>query len=129
MINNLYIKIDYHNNIYIYISKYNIIFYISTNKLQYKNIDCSISYIQYIIDSNNKEASLICLKTKTLFLNKGYATKLLTYSLKYFKKINIKKIELDDMSDRSWKDNNIYIYFGFKYINQFPEPEMVLLIK
>jgi len=117
------------NNIYLNIYKNNIIFYISINKLQNKNIDSSFSFIQYIVDFEKKDGTLICLKTNKSFKNKGFATELLTISLDYLKNKNILKINLDDMSDRSWGGNNIYINFGFKYINLFPEPEMVLLIK
>lgn len=117
------------NNIYLNIYKNNIIFYISINKLQNKNIDSSFSFIQYIVDFEKKDGTLICLKTNKSFKNKGFATELLTISLDYLKNKNILKINLDDMSDRSWGKNNIYINFGFKYINLFPEPEMVLLIK
>lgn len=117
------------NNIYLNIYKNNIIFYISINKLQNKNIDSSFSFIQYIVDFEKKDGTLICLKTNNSFKNKGFATELLTISLDYLKNKNILKINLDDMSDRSWGENNIYINFGFKYINLFPEPEMVLLIK
>jgi ribosomal protein S18 acetylase RimI-like enzyme len=116
------------NNIYLSIQKNNIIFYISINKLQHKKIDLSYCYIQYVVDLKKKNATLISLKTKDSFKNKGFATKLLTISLDYLKQKKFLKIELDDMSDRAWEKKNIYINFGFKYINPFPEPEMILLI-
>jgi hypothetical protein len=106
-----------------------ITFYISRIKQKYKDInDKSFSFIQYIVDIKKKDATLIVLKTNNIYKNKGYATKLLQDSLNYLKNIKIQKIELDDMSDHSWEDHNIYISFGFKYINEFPEPEMILLI-
>lgn len=123
----LYKKLK-NNNIFLSIQKNNIIFYISINKLQHKKIGSSHSFIQYFVDFKDKDATLICLKTNNPFKNKGFATELLTVSLDYLKKKNILKIELDDMSDRAWEENNIYIKFGFKYINPFPEPEMNLLI-
>ena len=81
----------------------------------------------YIID--NKNATLIILKTNNKYKRKGYAIKILEESLNYLKnKLNIEKIELDDMSNRSWENNNIYVNFGFKYINNYPEPEMILYL-
>jgi len=102
-------------------------FYISTIKQKYKDINNkSFSFIQYIVDIKNNDATLIVLKTNNIYKNKGYATKLLDDSINYLKNIKIKKIELDDMSDHSWEEHNIYISFGFEYINDFPEPEMIL---
>jgi len=105
-----------------------ITFYISIQKQKCKDInDYSFSFIQYIVDIKNKDGTLLTLKTNNKYKNKGYAKKLLEESLNYLKiKKKIKKIELDDMSDRSWSDHNIYIMFGFKYINNYPEPEMIL---
>ena len=103
-------------------------YYISINKLKYKNMEeMCFSYVQYIID--NKNATLIILKTNNKYKRKGYAIKILEESLNYLKnKLNIEKIELDDMSNRSWENNNIYVNFGFKYINNYPEPEMILYL-
>jgi len=107
-----------------------ITFYISIKKQKYKDIEkYSFSFIQYIIDIKNKDGTLLTLKTNNPYRNKGYAKKLLEESINYLKiKKKIKKIELDDMSDRSWDDHNIYIMFGFKYINNYPEPEMILYL-
>lgn len=133
MIHNLFKKFKKFN-IYL-ITKYvdeilSITFYISIQKLKYKDInDSSFSFIQYIVDIKNKDGNLLTLKTNDPHKNKGYAKKLLEESLNYLKiKKKIKKIELDDMSDRSWDDHNIYIMFGFKYINNYPEPEMILYL-
>lgn len=107
-----------------------IIFYISNQKQNYKDInDISFSFVQYIVDIKNKNATLLTLKTNIKYRNKGYAKKLLHESLNYLK-INkkIQKIELDDMSNNSWSDHNIYKLFGFKYINNYPEPEMILYL-
>ena len=133
MIHNLFKKFKKFN-IYL-ITKYvddilSITFYISIKKQKYKDInDSSFSFIQYIVDIKNKDGNLLTLKTNNIYKNKGYAKKLLEESLNYLKiKKKIKKIELDDMSDRSWDDHNIYIMFGFKYINNYPEPEMILYL-
>jgi len=106
-----------------------ITFYISIKKQKYKDInDHSFSFIEYIIDIQNKDATLLTLKTNNKYRNKGYAKKLLKESLNYLKKKKIEKIELDDMSNNAWCDHNIYIIFGFKYINNYPEPEMILYL-
>jgi ribosomal protein S18 acetylase RimI-like enzyme len=106
----------------------NLTFYLSFNKLKQKNIYQSISYIQYIIDIKNANATIIILETNLKYRNKGYATKLLLKSIYHLKKMNIQYIELDDMSNNSWKKNNIYLKHGFQYINNYPEPEMILYI-
>jgi hypothetical protein len=132
MIHNLFKKFKKFN-IYL-ISKniddiLSITFYISIQKQKYKDInDYSFSFIQYIVDIKNKDANVLTLKTNNIYKNKGYAKKLLEESLNYLKLKKIKKIELDDMSDRSWEDHNIYIMFGFKYKNNYPEPEMILYL-
>jgi hypothetical protein len=132
MIHNLFKKFKKFN---IYLISKNIddissiTFYISIQKQKYKDInDYSFSFIQYIVDIKNKDANVLTLKTNNIYKNKGYAKKLLEESLNYLKLKKIKKIELDDMSDRSWEDHNIYIMFGFKYKNNYPEPEMILYL-
>ena len=106
-------------------------YYISINKLKYKDIEeMCFSYVEYIIDNKKKNSTLKILKQNNKYKKKGYATKILKESLNYLKnKLNIEKIELDDMSDRSWDIyNNIYVNLGFKYINDYPEPEMILYL-
>jgi GNAT superfamily N-acetyltransferase len=106
-----------------------LILYFSKNEIEYKkfkNNKNNIPYIYYIYD--NDIANLIYLYTNKNNRNKGYATKLLKKSIKILKNMNIKKIELDDMSDNNWSEHNIYIKNGFSYINNFPEPEMIMFL-
>ena len=106
----------------------NLYFYISNSSIHFNYITTNnriISHIHYIYDI--KSASMIFLKTKKNYKNKGFASILLKKSIKYLKNKKVKKIELDDMSNHSHsKNNNIYINHNFKYINPYPEPEMVL---
>ena len=84
-----------------------------------------VGYITYVISNNN------CTITSINIIkpNKGYGTILLNEVIKDIKEYfsNIKQIDLDDMSDQFRKEHNIYIKFGFKYINDYG-PEMELLL-
>lgn len=114
-------KIEMNNIIY---------FYISNKEYDYTIISTSqsiISYIQYAY--NNESASVIFLKTKKRYRNKGFASYLLKISIDYFEKKKIKEIDLDDMSDNAYRlKKNIYIKHGFHYKNEFPYPEMIMKI-
>ena len=105
-----------------------IYFYISNKHHDYNNISYSksiISYIQFVY--NEDSSTVIFLKTKKRYRNKGYASYLLKTSIKYFKEKKMKKIELDDMSNYAHDlENNIYIKHDFTYKNKYPEPEMIL---
>ena len=60
------------------------------------------------------------------YQNKGYGSLLMEYLIDHCKENNIRKIILDDMSDRFNQEHNIYLKFGFKYIsNNFPEMELI----
>lgn len=105
----------------------NLYFYINKHKIHHNyisNNDSVKSYIHFVYDLNS--AHMIFLKTHNIFKNKGFASFLLKLSINYLKEKKVKKIELDDMSNHSRSPNNIYINFGFKYINPYPEPEMEL---
>lgn len=86
--------------------------------------DNIIGYINTIIKNNICTITSFIIKEE--YRNNGYGTFLLKKIIRYCLKNNIKKIELDDMSDNFNKENNIYIKNGFRYIeNGFPE--MILL--
>lgn len=84
----------------------------------------SLSSVQFAIDYECKIAYILDIRTHKRHRGKGYATYILNYTKKYLKEKGIKSIELDDMSDNAWKDNNLYINTGFKYIDEYPNPEM-----
>lgn len=84
--------------------------------------DCYVTYnkndiisVIEVIYSLDKVAYLYGVSTNLCYRKKGYATKLLTYVLKEFKKKDIKSIELTVS-----KDNNagisLYRKFGFEII-------------
>lgn len=129
---NKFLDIFQNYNVYMCESKIdknlcNLYFYISDRIIDINLISNNIKTISYIHFIYNLEsANLVFLKTKNKYKNKGYASYLLKLSIKYLKIKKIKKIELDDMSNHAHGKNNIYINFGFKYINPRPEPEMLL---
>ena len=113
------------------ITENKIILYYSNKELEVDKYFYSISHIHIVYNSyeGDNSATIIFLKTNRRYRNKGLATKLLKESIKILKELKIKKIELDDMSDNARTKNNIYKKFGFKYINPYPEPEMIYILK
>lgn len=56
---------------------------------------------------------------------KGYATYLIAKACTMSRrKYGATIIELDDMSNHAWQDDNVYKKMGFKYMNPYPECEM-----
>ena len=86
----------------------------------------SLSHIHYLYEKDS--AVMIFLKTNKKYRGKGFAKKLIKETINILKKINIKKIELDDMSLFSRTEKSIYRKFNFEYVNPYPEPEMILYI-
>lgn len=91
--------------------------------LSFKNNNEELSKLSAYIEGNI--LNIVSLKTNETFQNKGYASKLLKYIIKYAKDNNFKEIILDDVSDMFMKQNNIYIKHNFTYIKD-GMPEMVL---
>lgn len=87
-------------------------------------------YIEYDINMENRE---VCIKDFLIYeqcRGKGYGRFLLTkfynYILKNYKN-KVDKIELVDCSERYNNKNNIYLKFGFNYV-QLNEPDMEIKI-
>ena len=82
-----------------------------------------IGYLNIIINYNEQSSTITdfyCIDT-----NKGHGSILMNFVIDEMKKIHIKCITLDDMSNRYRNLHNIYLKFGFKYIhNDGPEMEM-----
>lgn len=87
-----------------------------------------VGFIDIFIDNKDKEIIIKYLKIEKKFRGNKYGIYLLDYVIKKSKKENIKRILLDDMSDKYRKPNNIYIKKKFKYVNNYG-PEMILIIK
>lgn len=103
---------------------YSIIFYINDKLLKSNEITNATSFIHSVIDEKNKEATIIFIQTNKKYRNKGIAQFLLISLCSYIKhKINT--IVLDDMTKNAWKKNNLYTNLGIRYINEYPEPEMI----
>ena len=58
------------------------------------------------------------------FQGYGIGNQLLNYLIDDVYNINVKRIELDDMSDRHREDGNIYVKNGFRYVSEYG-PEMI----
>ncbi len=93
-------------------------------------------YIQYYINTDEKEAILIYLFIHPNYQGLGYAKLLFQEMLQdvfeTMNKENITKyhIKLDDMSDRYGSKDNIYLKMGFNYVEKDEQgnpmgPEMI----
>ncbi len=105
------------------------VYYISNSILTentLKNIDSNaIGYIE-ITFINCDEIIILNMHVNEPFRGHGYGRMLLKYIIDLGFCNNVHKITLDDMSDRAWSNNNIYLYNGFHYIHEYPYPEMEL---
>ena len=86
--------------------------------------NCIVGWCDVIVDDDN-EMTIIWFETNKIYRKKGLGDKLLKHIVEYAKKNDIKKIELDDMSDKAFKKHNIYLKNGFVYLKD-GEPEMIL---
>jgi ribosomal protein S18 acetylase RimI-like enzyme len=107
-------------------NSYSLILYLNDKELKKKNINDSYSFIEVIVCKKDLDCNIIYLETNKKYKNRGYASYLIQCIIKKMRKNKIKKIFLDDMSLNAREKNNIYIKNGFKYINEYPEPEMIL---
>jgi len=114
---------------------------INTDKIQI-NIKVNDTMMLFTIPSNEGEwdniASLTCyyssnvlnitdLYVKHEYRNQLYGSKLLEQAILVAKERKYESIILDDCSDRFKLPHNIYIKFGFTYIdNNFPEMIYIL---
>jgi hypothetical protein len=89
------------------------------------NNDKQIGFIDIIINYNDNTATIIdflCINQ-----NNGNGTILLNFIIEEMKKLKIKSILLDDMTDRYRDIHNIYLKFNFIYIHENgPEMELIL---
>jgi len=105
--------------------------------LKHKNDNRIAGYLTFLKTDNkdnkdNDEIVLMYINIEEEYTNKGLGTYLL-WSLfdhivcnDFYKDINY--IVWDDCSDRSRKNNNIYINIGARYVNKYG-PEMILKIR
>jgi len=97
---------------------------IPTNRIvEIRDIDNNtISYCKYYLDYIGKNTIIVDINTIVHYRNLGYASYILNYIIRKSKRNYFKTISLDDMSDRSNLDKNLYINNGFKYLEKgFPE--------
>jgi ribosomal protein S18 acetylase RimI-like enzyme len=84
-----------------------------------------IGVLYAIVNDNSCHINSFSINDK--YQNQGYGSILLYNLIEYCKNNEIKNILLDDMSDRFNQQNNIYIKFGFRYIEDgFPEMELFI---
>jgi hypothetical protein len=89
------------------------------------NTNTKIGYLNIIINYNEKSSIITdfyCMDT-----NKGHGSILLNFLINQMKKLQIKNITLDDMTNKYRNLHNIYTKFGFNYIYDVG-PEMILLL-
>lgn len=88
-------------------------------------LDKRMAYLNIIYNCNNNES--IITDFTSIETNKGYGSIILDYVIIETKKLKIKVIFLDDMSDRYRNLHNVYKKFGFNYLYDFG-PEMKLIL-
>ena len=90
--------------------------------------DITIAYLSWC--SHNTIMIILKLHVNPNYTHQAYGTCLLKYAInKAIESHNFTMIELDDMSDNVWNlGKNIYINCGFRYKNEFPFPEMELIL-
>lgn len=98
---------------------------LSEYNLYSKNTE--IGCFSFYIYSTRGECNILNIFINEKYRNMGYGTYILNYIKKFCIERNVKKITLDDCSDNFNKENNLYIKYGFKYINK-NYPEMIFII-
>lgn len=116
------------------------IFYLSNNKLSKDNVKTAIGHIEcdltfdYSYQSKNGTKYInglmyiVSMYVQERHRNKGYGSKLLKKVISLCKKLNIKKIMVDDKTSRYRKKRNIYVNHEFKYSNNKYGPEMTRIL-
>ena len=92
-----------------------------------------IGKVYYVIYENELYISLIIIEEE--YRGQGIGTYLMLLTIEYYINFHKKGIKcstnivaLEDMSDRPWKPNNIYINMGFKYTDEEPYPDMLAYV-
>jgi len=93
-----------------------------------------IAKIYYVVYGNELYISLIMVEEE--YRGQGIGTYLIFILIEYYINFHNKSndcsekvIALEDMSDRPWKKDNIYIKLGFKYSDEEPFPDMLAYVK
>lgn len=86
----------------------------------------SLSYITFVINNEDKICHILTVHSNVQ--GKGYAKMVIRECIKICREMDIKMIDLDDMSDHFRKPHNIYKNFGFKYTHD-TGPEMYLKLQ
>ena len=99
--------------------------YLNSKWFRLFNNNLYIGHIYIVI--NYKECVIMDFEIVYNYQNKGYGSILLNNIINYCRFHNIDKIILDDMSSRFNTKSNIYLKFGFKYLELgYPEMELNL---
>lgn len=94
----------------------------TTTLLVLRDYEKEYGHITYIFNFEYQNATVVFLEVKEQ--GKGYGTRLMEEFLKDAKKKGMRRVLVDDMSDRYRKPHNIYINFGFQYLKE-SGPEML----
>lgn len=97
----------------------------STIVLVLRDIEKEYGHLTYILNHEYQNATVIFFEVKEQC--KGYGSLLMAEFLKDAKAKNMRRILVDDMSDRYRQPNNIYKKFGFWYLKD-SGPEMLKVI-
>ena len=85
-----------------------------------QNIEVCVGVIFY----DQHMCNIVSVHTYEQYRNKGFCTLLLQNILLFCNEKHIQTITLDDCTDNFNRPNNVYLKFGFHYINE-GEPEMI----
>ena len=104
------------------------IYYISNSMLNENTIENinknTIGFVAICIQQN--QMTILNMHVNKKFRNNGYGSKLLKHVIFIALSKNIDKITLDDMTQKAWCSQNMYVKHGFNYVNGYPYPEMEL---
>jgi len=112
---------------------YNNIFYYSSQKTRFSNIENVdfttdvIAHVQFFTSDDSEEARITVVNVNKEYQGKGLATNLLKKVFEYLRNLNFISIVLDDMTDNYRKSNNLYLKLGFEYQQEYG-PEMIKLL-
>ena len=103
-----------------------LIFYVSEKELTDETlVDNCVAWIETVLFEEENELCITWLKTNDEYRGNGIASLLIIAAATYYQQeYGCIKVTLDDFSDRSFIENNIYTSLGFEYINK-KEPEMI----
>lgn len=87
----------------------------------------SKGHLRFVPIKEDKTIQIEWMEVDEEFQGQGYGQQLLEYLKKWAKDNQYGRIELDDMSERFMKGDNIYLRSGFRY-QKYGYPEMFFVV-